>query len=68
MAYEPMFLDASRDTVTVIINTGGRVYSGNALLGEAWEASQGPMSLESGALSALREVCRRICREAGGEA
>lgn len=68
MPYEPIFPDVSADTVTVVVRTRGRLYTGSAVLGEAWDVAVGPQSLESGAMSAVREICQRICCQDGGQA
>lgn len=76
MPYEPIFpdiradsvmVDNSLDRVTVLVETGGRLYTGCKRLGEAWDAAVGPMSLESGAMSVVREICQRICSQERGQ-
>jgi hypothetical protein len=65
--YDPMFLDLSVDTITVVVRSGGRSYTEVEALGAAWDFADGPQSLESGAMTAVRTICRRICLQAEDE-
>lgn len=66
MTYEPNFPDfksAGPEDITLIIRTNGSTHLLTRPLSDAFINAQGPISLESGCLAALREMCRDLCQE-----
>jgi hypothetical protein len=60
-------MDLSVDTITVVVRSGGRLFTEVEVLGGAWDFADGPQSLESGAMTAVRTICQRICGRAEDE-
>ena len=60
--YSPQHPDLSvlDNSIQVILTHRGIHYIARVPLGDAFDLADGPMSLESGCMSAVREICQAI--------
>lgn len=63
VAYESQVLPVPENSLQVIIKQGNKLYSSSQPLGEVFAKSDGPQSLESGCMFAVREICQQIWQE-----
>lgn len=54
------FLSVLDNSIQVILTHRGIHYIARVPLGDAFDLADGPMSLESGCMSAVREICQAI--------
>lgn len=57
---DPSALDNTIDTIQVTLTHKGEVHSMRLPLGDAFCNAHGPMSLESGCMTAVRKICQAI--------
>jgi len=68
MAYESQVLPVpSKNGIQVTITRNGEEWSSYQPLKEAFDAAEGPMSLEAGCMSAVRSICQHLWSEMTAE-